>query len=179
MRLQITPFLFEIQVVETTPNVMNITYETNMKEKEIRRLIKILEDTGIAELEIKKWWGERIRIVNNGVVQKAGVSDASNGKVVVVPSNSEESHVESKESSYYKEVSPMVGTFYRAPAPGEAPFVSVGDSIKTGQTLCIIEAMKVMNEIEAEISGTIMEILIDNSQPVEFNQPLFLIDESN
>ena len=150
-----------------------------MKEKEIRRLIKILEDTGIAELEIKKWWGERIRIVNNGVVQKAGVSDESNGKVVAVPSNSEESHVESKESSYYKEVSPMVGTFYRAPAPGEAPFVSVGDSIKTGQTLCIIEAMKVMNEIEAEISGTIMEILIDNSQPVEFKQPLFLIDESN
>lgn len=158
-----------------------------MKEKEIRRLIKILEDTGIAELEIKKWWGERIRIVNNGVVQKAEVSgepatssvESSNGKIVAVPSKSEESNVESKESSYHKEVSPMVGTFYRAPAPGEAPFVSVGDPVKTGQTLCIIEAMKVMNEIEAEISGTIMEILINDAQPVEFNQPLFLIDESN
>lgn len=72
-------------------------------------------------------------------------------------------------------VSPMVGTFYSAPAPGEPPFVSVGDSVKPGQTVCIIEAMKLMNELEAEISGQILEILVENGQPVEFNQPLMLI----
>ena len=72
----------------------------------------------------------------------------------------------------------MVGTFYRAPAPDEAPFVSVGDKVRAGQTLCIIEAMKVMNEIEAEVNGTVVEILVENATPVEFNQPLFYIDES-
>jgi acetyl-CoA carboxylase biotin carboxyl carrier protein len=69
----------------------------------------------------------------------------------------------------------MVGTFYSAPAPGEPPFVSVGDSVKPGQTVCIIEAMKLMNELEAEVSGQILEILVENGQPVEFNQPLMRI----
>lgn len=72
--------------------------------------------------------------------------------------------------------SPMVGTFYRAPAPGEAPFVEVGDRVRKGQTVCIIEAMKLMNEIEAEISGQVVEILIQNGEPVEYNQPLMRIN---
>jgi acetyl-CoA carboxylase biotin carboxyl carrier protein len=72
-------------------------------------------------------------------------------------------------------VSPVVGTFYRAPAPDEPPFVAVGDRIKVGQTVCIIEAMKVMNEIEAEVSGTVVEILLSNGQPVEYNQPLLRV----
>ncbi|WP_035992762.1 acetyl-CoA carboxylase biotin carboxyl carrier protein [Leptolyngbya sp. KIOST-1] len=71
--------------------------------------------------------------------------------------------------------SPMVGTFYRSPAPEEPPFVSVGDRISTGQTVCIIEAMKLMNELEAEVSGEVVEILVDNSQPVEFGQTLMLV----
>ncbi|MBD2346352.1 acetyl-CoA carboxylase biotin carboxyl carrier protein [Anabaena subtropica] len=71
--------------------------------------------------------------------------------------------------------SPMVGTFYRAPAPGEAPFVEVGDRIRQGQTVCIIEAMKLMNEIEADISGQVIEILVQNGEPVEYNQPLMRI----
>jgi len=71
--------------------------------------------------------------------------------------------------------SPMVGTFYRAPAPGEAPFVEVGDRVRQGQTVCIIEAMKLMNEIETEVSGQVVEILIQNGQPVEYNQPLMRI----
>lgn len=149
-----------------------------MNEKEIRKLIKILEDTGIAELEVKKWWGERIRIVNNGTQRKIRVAEEENGTVVEVPSSSTVEPVSDKESKYRKEVSPMVGTFYRAPAPSEAPFVSVGDTVKVGQTLCIIEAMKVLNEIEAECNGTIVEILVENAQPVEYNQPLFYIDES-
>ncbi|MBD2413525.1 MAG: acetyl-CoA carboxylase biotin carboxyl carrier protein [Desmonostoc geniculatum HA4340-LM1] len=72
--------------------------------------------------------------------------------------------------------SPMVGTFYRAPAPGEAPFVEVGDRVRKGQTVCIIEAMKLMNEIEAEVSGQVMEILLQNGDPVEYGQPLMRIN---
>ncbi|AFY30556.1 acetyl-CoA carboxylase biotin carboxyl carrier protein [Calothrix sp. PCC 7507] len=72
--------------------------------------------------------------------------------------------------------SPMVGTFYRAPAPGESPFVEVGDRIRKGQTVCIIEAMKLMNEIEADVSGQVMEILLQNGEPVEYNQPLMRIN---
>ncbi|HLO88958.1 MAG TPA: acetyl-CoA carboxylase biotin carboxyl carrier protein [Nostocaceae cyanobacterium] len=72
--------------------------------------------------------------------------------------------------------SPMVGTFYRAPAPGEAPFVEIGDRVRAGQTVCIIEAMKLMNEIEAEVSGQVMEILVQNGQPVEYGQPLMRIN---
>ncbi|MCC5638624.1 acetyl-CoA carboxylase biotin carboxyl carrier protein [Nostoc sp. CHAB 5844] len=72
--------------------------------------------------------------------------------------------------------SPMVGTFYRAPAPGETPFVEVGDRVRQGQTVCIIEAMKLMNEIEAEVSGQVMEILLQNGEPVEYGQPLMRIN---
>lgn len=72
-------------------------------------------------------------------------------------------------------LSPMVGTFYRAPAPGEPPFVSVGDRVSPGQTVCIIEAMKLMNELEAEVSGEVVEILVENGQPVEFDQPLMRV----
>lgn len=152
-----------------------------MKEKEIRQLIKILEETGIAELEVKKWWGERVRIVKDGAVRNINEQDnpaQRDGMTIEVPSKPEIQAGEEPEKSYYAVTSPMVGTFYRAPAPGEAPFVSVGDTVKAGQTLCIIEAMKIMNEIEAEVNGTVVEILVDNAQPVEFSQPLFYIDES-
>lgn len=82
-----------------------------------------------------------------------------------------------KVSNKFEEIlSPVVGTFYRAPAPDEPPFVEVGDRVTSGQTVCIIEAMKVMNEIEAEVSGQIVEILIENGQPVEYNQPLMLVN---
>lgn len=74
--------------------------------------------------------------------------------------------------------SPMVGTFYRAPAPDEPPFVQVGDKVRVGQTVCIIEAMKLMNEIEAELSGEVMEVLVENGQPVEYGQTLMRIDKS-
>jgi acetyl-CoA carboxylase biotin carboxyl carrier protein len=81
----------------------------------------------------------------------------------------------SVDSSLVEITSPMVGTFYRAPAPDESPFVEVGDRIQTGQTVCIIEAMKLMNELEAEVSGEIVEILAQNAQPVEFGQPLMRV----
>jgi len=151
-----------------------------MKEREIRRLIKIVEETGISELEMRKWWGEKIRIVKDGVRPRAGVQEVkASGTIIEVPATQpEKTKPEAPEKSYSVVTSPMVGTFYRAPAPGEAPFVSVGDTVKVGQTLCIIEAMKIMNEIEAEVNGTIVKILVENVQPVEYNQPLFYIDES-
>jgi acetyl-CoA carboxylase biotin carboxyl carrier protein len=73
---------------------------------------------------------------------------------------------------------PMVGTFYRSPAPGEPPFIEVNERIRTGQAVCIIEAMKLFNEIESEVSGRIVKVLVDNSSPVEYDQPLFLVDPS-
>jgi len=80
------------------------------------------------------------------------------------------------DSKWEAVLSPMVGTFYHAPAPDEAPFVEVGDRVRVGQTLCIIEAMKLMNEIEAELSGQVMEILVNNGEPVEYGQPLMRIN---
>ncbi|AUS99753.1 acetyl-CoA carboxylase, biotin carboxyl carrier protein [Nostoc sp. CENA543] len=96
-------------------------------------------------------------VANSGAPSGASSSPIIDQKLVEVPS-------------------PMVGTFYRAPAPGEAPFVEVGDRVRKGQTVCIIEAMKLMNEIEAEISGQVVEILIQNGEPVEYNQPLMRIN---
>ena len=80
-----------------------------------------------------------------------------------------------KKENWVEITSPMVGTFYRAPAPNEPSFVNVGDRIRTGQTVCIIEAMKLMNELESEVSGEVLEILVENGQPVEFNQPLLRV----
>ncbi|MDB9309163.1 acetyl-CoA carboxylase biotin carboxyl carrier protein [Aphanizomenon sp. CS-733/32] len=97
------------------------------------------------------------KVVDNSVAQPPHSSSPINQKLVEVPS-------------------PMVGTFYRSPAPGEAAFVEVGDRVKAGQSVCIIEAMKLMNEIEAEVSGQVMEILVQNGEPVEYGQPLMRIN---
>ncbi len=160
--------------------LLNLKKISDMRENEIRRLIKIVEETGINEIEVTKWWGHKVRIVKNGgmqVVTTPGISAAPSAARETSPV-SEPPAEEKTETPYNIISSPMVGTFYRAPAPDEAPFVSVGDVVREGQTLCIIEAMKVMNEIEAEVSGTIVEILVENAEPVEFNRPLFYIDES-
>ena len=97
------------------------------------------------------------KVVDNSIIQPAVSPSPINQKLVDVSS-------------------PMVGTFYRAPAPGESPFVAVGDRVKSGQSVCIIEAMKLMNEIEAEVSGQVMEILVQNGEPVEYGQPLMRIN---
>lgn len=149
-----------------------------MNEKEIRRLIKIVEDTEISELEVRKWFGYRIRIVKNGAISAAHLPVSGGTVVEAAQRQPEQQPAEEPKVEYHVAKSPMVGTFYRAPAPGEAPFVSVGDTVRVGQMLCIIEAMKVMNEIEAEASGTVKEILVENAQPVEYNQPIFHIEEN-
>lgn len=94
------------------------------------------------------------------------------------PAAAEKTEGKDDESKYITVKSPIIGTFYRKPSPDKAPFVEVGDSIKTGDVVCVIEAMKLFNEIESEVSGKIVKVLVDDASPVEFDQPLFLVDPS-
>lgn len=158
----------------------------------IERLIKALDDSSVDSLEIERG-GTKVRLSKTPPMT-AGPSAAPQAVAAPVPAAapapaaSAPAHAPAGEdeaaaaeasaaSSDLEEItSPMVGTFYRAPAPDAPPYVDVGDRIKPGDTLCIIEAMKLMNELDAEISGEIVEILVENAQPVEFGQVLFRVD---
>ena len=156
-----------------------------MRPKEIQELVRIVENSSIDELEVTKW-GRKIRIRKHKVAAVTGSSveyitpsSAVHSSAPAAPAPQPETEVTPAPSDNYVEIkAPMVGTFYRAPSPDSDPYVKEGDIISKGQVLCLIEAMKLMNEIEAEISGRIVKILIDNAQPIEYNQPLFLIDPS-
>ncbi|MBD2438719.1 acetyl-CoA carboxylase biotin carboxyl carrier protein [Nostoc sp. FACHB-110] len=165
---------------------------------EIRQLLVTIAQTDIAEVTLKSDDFEltvrkAVSISNHALPQAAvgGVAAVTTVAAGTVPTLSTEridaavagagvqvsGNAPSTIDKRLVEVaSPMVGTFYRAPAPGEAPFVEVGDRVRQGQTVCIIEAMKLMNEIEAEISGQVMEILVQNGEPVEYGQPLMRIN---
>jgi acetyl-CoA carboxylase biotin carboxyl carrier protein len=151
----------------------------------VRKCIKLVNDAQIAELEIEEE-GKRLRITRAFAVTAAQVLQAPAvqhvpAPVISAPPTASAAAVTGADStieSHHEVRSPIVGTFYRAPSPDSAPFVQVGDAVGTGQTLCIIEAMKIMNEIESDASGRIVRILVENGQPVEYNQPLFLIDPS-
>jgi acetyl-CoA carboxylase biotin carboxyl carrier protein len=141
--------------------------------EKIEKLIKALENTSVEEVELSADG------VNLKVKFKREGGAAPAAPQAVQPEVEEVSapqEVEKEEKNYYVVESPMVGTFYRAPAPGAEPFVKEGDYVEKGQTLCIIEALKVMNEIEAEVSGVVRKILVENGQPVEYGQPLFYIE---
>ncbi len=162
-----------------------------MKEELIRRLVKIVEESNIAELEISKW-GHKLKISkypsnSAPVSQAAGThyviqtpqSTDSNSNVhqeAATPAGAAEKPPETPQKGIEIR-SPMVGTFYRAPAPDADPYVEIGDTVQKGQVLCIIEAMKLMNEVEAEFPCKILDILVENAQPVEYNQPLFLVEK--
>lgn len=148
-----------------------------MNTKDIEQLIELLEKSTISEIEVGKW-GKKIRVSRQGgniVAQNFGASQppAQPAETIMTPAASiaEESALHGVEIK-----SPMVGTFYRSPSPEVDAFVKVGDHVKKGDTLCIIEAMKIMNEVEAEISGVIIDVQIENAQPVEYGQTLFLIE---
>ena len=153
-----------------------------MDLRKLKTLIDLVAESGISELEVTEE-NDKVRIVNKvqtvavaapvaaaPVVAAAPAPVAAPVAAPAAPAPAAEAKVEGAQVA-----SPMVGTFYRAPSPGAAPFVSVGDKVTAGQTLCIIEAMKLLNEIEAETSGTIKEICVENGQPVEFGQTLFII----
>lgn len=152
-----------------------------MKIDFIKKLVEIVERSNINEIEISRF-GTRIRISKNGtrLVSAPGVQVLEEeAKPIVKPTETrieEKKEEEQSTSNLVPIKAPLVGTFYRAPAPDAPPFVDVGDMVKPGQTVCIIEAMKVMNEIKSDISGRIVEILVKNEEPVEYGQELFLIE---
>ena len=150
-----------------------------MDLRKLKTLIDLVAESGISELEVTEE-NDKVRIVNK--VQTVAVAAPAVAPVVTaVPAAAPAAAPAQPEAAAEPVVqgttvtSPMVGTFYRAPNPGAEPFVKVGDHVEAGQTLGIIEAMKLLNEIEAETSGTIKEICVENAQPVEFGQPLFII----
>lgn len=160
-----------------------------MKLAEIQELIKFVSRSGVTEVEIEqkdfkitiKTETRRPRKEDTIVVQAAPVA-APIQAAPVAPAPAAPAApaapVPVAEDNYITIKSPMIGTFYRSPGPDKDVFVNVGDSIQKGKVLCIIEAMKLFNEIEAEISGKIVKVLVDDASPVEYDQPLFLVDPS-
>ncbi len=149
-----------------------------MRKKEIKDLIKLVEESSINELEVCHG-AHKIRISKGAaplLSAPAQVPPAPAAPTPEVVENAEPA--EDKLASNLKQItSPMVGTFYRAPAPGSESFIEVGQAINVGQTVCIVEAMKLMNEIGSDFNGVVRQILIENAQPVEYGQPLFLVEE--
>lgn len=151
-----------------------------MDIRKIRKLIELIEETGIAEIEIKEG-EESVRLSRASqyapkqIVEQPVIS-ASAPKEVVSDVGTENKDSPKPQASGHSVKSPMVGTMYTAPSPDAAPFVKPGQKVNIGDTLCIIEAMKMFNEIEADKAGVIKECLVDNGQPVEFDQPLFIIE---
>ena len=149
-----------------------------MWQDKLKELIYILENSNMNEIDVT-FWGRRFR-----VVKSAGVNINPDSQPVARPTNDQSKTDESEKSenimkSSNKEIlSPMPGTFYSASSPDAAPFIKEGDKVSKGDSLCIIEAMKIMNEIEAEESGTVVKFLVDDGSAVDYNQPLFLIDPS-
>jgi acetyl-CoA carboxylase biotin carboxyl carrier protein len=154
-----------------------------MNLEEIKDLIKLVSKSGLGKVEIERE-GFRISIKGSQaepiMVQAAPVVAApapvATPAPAVAASAAPEAVAPSDDSKYITVKSPMIGTFYRTPGPDKDPFVNVGDTINTGDKVCIIEAMKTFNEIEAEVSGKIVKVLVDNASPVDYDQPLFLVD---
>jgi len=155
-----------------------------MDLRKLKKLIDLVQESGIGEIEITEG-EEKVRISRQGaggppimmaapgmqpmamMPQATGPAAGAATAAAAVPAPEPTGHILK---------SPMVGTFYRAPSPGAPPFVEIGQSVTKGQTLCIIEAMKLLNEIESDASGVVKAILVENGQPVEYGQPLFLIE---
>lgn len=155
-----------------------------MDIRKIKKLIELLEESGIAELEITEG-EESVRISRHSPApaypQMAHVQMPAPQAAPAAPAPSAAAPAApaapaAEEVSGHVVKSPMVGTFYESPAPGSKAFVTVGQRVNVGDTLCIVEAMKMMNHIEADVAGVVKQILVDNEAPVEFDQPLFIIE---
>ncbi|MCG8307905.1 MAG: acetyl-CoA carboxylase biotin carboxyl carrier protein [Cytophagales bacterium] len=163
-----------------------------MKAKEIRELIDFISNSGLDEVNIEtqefKISVKKNKPIVHTIPEAPAVAPAAPRAIEVNPNHGsvpaaapvqETAAGAIEQNSNYVEIkSPMIGTFYDTPNPDAEPFVKIGDSVKVGQTVCIVEAMKLFNEIESEYSGKIVEILVENASPVEFDQPLFLVDPS-
>lgn len=159
-----------------------------MDLRKLKKLIELVEESGIAELEIAEG-EEKVRISKAGSSSAPGYTWMMPMQTSAMPVSQGQSQSPADSASAHCEVSeakaalpdghvvksPMVGTFYRAPSPGASPFIEVGQTVKVGDTLCIIEAMKLLNEIEADKNGVVKAILVENGQPVEYGEHLFII----
>lgn len=144
-----------------------------MELEEIKNLISFLKDTDVTEINIEK---EGFKIKIKRVYLYGTLEVTKPVKVSEEISKAPQTSEISEEKALHTVISPLVGTFYRSPSPDSPPFVEVGTRVEKGQVLCIIEAMKIMNEIESDVSGIIRKILVENGQPVEYGEPLFLIE---
>jgi acetyl-CoA carboxylase biotin carboxyl carrier protein len=150
-----------------------------MDIRKVKKLIELLEESDIAEIEIHEG-EESVRISRTSQVAvpaTVAAPIAAPTPVAAPAAAPADSAAESApaEISGHQVVSPMVGSFYRAPSPDAKPFVEEGDQVSVGDTLCIVEAMKILNQIESDKAGTVKKILVENGEPVEFNQPMFII----
>jgi acetyl-CoA carboxylase biotin carboxyl carrier protein len=151
-----------------------------MNIKEIKEMITLMNENGLMELEIEKD-GMRIKLKKTSSIQ-----EGFNGPILIERQGVQSEAAQQKPQTIEQQdkisvttievKAPMVGTFYRAPSPEAPPYVEVGQVIQPGQVICIIEAMKLMNEIKSEIKGKILEVLVDNAEPVEFGQPILLVE---
>ncbi len=168
-----------------------------MNSNEIQSLLDFIAKSGLDEVKIET---EELTLkvkkstppkIHQNIIQTPGATmpHDSTGLVAATPAQPSEKSADKdqeespsssskKENSYVPIASPMIGTFYQAPNPESGPFVKVGDRVTPGKTVCVIEAMKLFNEIESEVSGTIVELLVEDASPVEYDQPLFLVDPS-
>ena len=157
-----------------------------MWQDKLKEIIYILENSDVNEIEVN-FWGRKYRVSKQASVVVQESSGLTSKEAIQNPIQSNPNPVESENTlasdnnesfDGESQLSPMPGTFYSAPTPEDEPFVSKGDVVKKGQVLCIIEAMKIMNEIESEFDGTVMKVNVNNGDPVEYNQPLFVIKPS-
>jgi acetyl-CoA carboxylase biotin carboxyl carrier protein len=149
-----------------------------MDLRKLKKLIDLVQESGIAELEITEG-EEKVKIVKGGNVSVSSLGPAPSAPPEARPAPAPAAPAPTPEAPAGQEghvvKAPMVGTFYRSPSPDAKAFVEVGQAVKEGETICIIEAMKLMNEIEADASGVVKAILVENGQPVEYGQPLFIL----
>ena len=151
-----------------------------MDIRKVKKLIELLEESGIAEIEIKEG-EESVRISRSSSSAPAMPVQYAAAPPIAAPAAAPAADASVSSDapdivSGHQVTSPMVGTYYEAPSPGAAPFTEVGKKVKEGDVLCIIEAMKMLNQIESDKAGTVKAVLVDNGQPVEFGQPLFVIE---
>ena len=151
-----------------------------MDIRKVKKLIELLEESGIAEIEIQEGeeavrisrYPQGAQVVHGGMLPAMQMAP----QAAALPGAAAEPEPVAEEIAGHKVLSPMVGTFYRAPSPGSPAFVEIGQRVNVGDTLCIIEAMKMFNQIEADKAGVLSAILVENGQPVEYGQPLFVIE---
>ena len=149
----------------------------------IKKLIKILETSEVTDLEIEEngtrvKLAKKVRVTQSVSYAQAPIASTSNQQTSISVSKTEDKKSVDENAGLHEIKSPIVGTFYRAPAPDADSYAQIGDVVSVGTVLCIVEAMKLMNEIESDVSGKIVKILVESGKPVEYNQPLFLIQKS-